>query len=182
MTPTGYFAGPRSAMPGALGVSGPKPQGMFKPGDVHGGYQFIGGDDTDPANWKPLGGAGSQGPGGFSAVSGAVQSQESTNRPGVLGPPTKWGRAAGLMQVLPATAQEMAGKLGVAYRPDLMTGTTPDASAYQQQIGNAYLQEGLAKTGNLRDALRYYHGGPNRAMWGPKTNAYADSVLARLGT
>jgi hypothetical protein len=39
----------------------------------------------------------------------------------------------------------------------------------------------LQRTGNVRDALRYYHGGPNRSMWGPKTNAYADSILSRLG-
>ena len=84
------------------------------------------------------------------------------------------------MQVLPGTAQEMASKLGVPYNPGLMTGTTPDAAAYQTQIGNAYYNEGLQKTGNPRDALRYYYGGPNRAQWGPKTNAYADSVLARM--
>lgn len=84
------------------------------------------------------------------------------------------------MQVLPGTAKEMSGKLGLPYRPDLMTAKTPEAASYQRQIGEAYLQEGLQKTGNVRDALRYYHGGPDRRMWGPKTNNYANSVLAKL--
>lgn len=99
---------------------------------------------------------------------------------GVQGPQTHWGRAAGLMQVLPGTAREMAGKLGVPFQPDLLTGQTPDAAAYQRRIGEAYLHEGMDKTGNLRDALRYYHGGPNRKRWGSKTNSYADSILQKL--
>jgi soluble lytic murein transglycosylase-like protein len=113
-------------------------------------------------------------------VSSAVEGQESSHRPGVLGPQTQYGRAAGLMQVLPSTAREMSAKLGLAYRPDLLTAHDQTGAAYQRQIGEAYLREGMAKTGNLRDALRYYHGGPNRAQWGPKTNAYAASILERL--
>ena len=74
----------------------------------------------------------------------------------------------------------MASKIGVPWQPDMMTGKTPQAAAYQDAIGQAYLQEGYDKTGNTRDALRYYHGGPNRAQWGPKTNAYADAILGRL--
>jgi soluble lytic murein transglycosylase len=89
--------------------------------------------------------------------------------------------ALGSTQMLPATAKEMAGKLGVPFRADLLQSSAPDALNYQNALGSAYLNEGFAKTGNLRDALRYYHGGPNRSMWGPKTNAYADAVLSRLG-
>ena len=116
----------------------------------------------------------------FAKVADAVQSQESGGRVGIQGPDTIYGRAAGLMQVLPGTAKDMAAKLGLAYRPELLTGTTPEAADYQRQIGEAYLREGMSKTGNLYDALRYYHGGPNRALWGPKTNAYASSILERL--
>lgn len=77
----------------------------------------------------------------------------------------------------------MARKLGLPWRPDLMTGTDATAAQYQRALGEAYLQEAMSATGgNLRDALRYYHGGPNRRQWGPKTNAYADSVLSRLGS
>lgn len=89
--------------------------------------------------------------------------------------------ALGSTQMLPATANEMARKLGLPFRPDLLHSSDPTALQYQHVLGQAYLEEGYAKTGNTRDALRYYHGGPNRSMWGPKTNAYADSVLRRSG-
>lgn len=89
--------------------------------------------------------------------------------------------ALGSTQMLPATAEEMARKLGLPFRPDLLRSSDPTAMRYQHALGQAYLEEGYAKTGNPRDALRYYHGGPDRKMWGPKTNAYADSVLRRSG-
>ena len=88
--------------------------------------------------------------------------------------------ALGSTQMLPATAKEMAGKLGLPFRPDLLRSNDPAALRYQRALGEAYLREGLAATGNERDALRYYHGGPDRSQWGPKTNAYADAVLGRL--
>lgn len=116
-----------------------------------------------------------------SSVMGALIQQESGGRAGVTGPQTPYGRAQGLAQLLPGTAQEMAKKLGVSWRPDLMTGTSRQAADYQRALGEAYFNEGLSKTGNVRDALRYYHGGPNRRMWKEKTNRYADSVLARAG-
>ncbi|MBO9624172.1 MAG: lytic transglycosylase domain-containing protein [Sphingomonas sp.] len=109
---------------------------------------------------------------------GAVVQQESGGRPGV----SSSAGAQGIAQVMPATGQAMARKLGLPWRPDLMTGTNETAAQYQRALGEAYLQEAMeANPGNLRDALRYYHGGPNRRMWGPKTNSYADSVISRLG-
>jgi soluble lytic murein transglycosylase-like protein len=84
--------------------------------------------------------------------------------------------------MLPGTAQEMAARLGLPYRPDLLQSNDPAALDYQRRLGAAYLEEGYKRTGNIRDALRYYHGGPDPRNWGPKTNAYADSVLARLGS
>lgn len=110
----------------------------------------------------------------------AVQQQESGGQAGAIGPQTQYGQALGSMQLLPGTARGMAAKLGVDYRPDLMTGTTPQAAQYQRALGDAYYQEGLDKYGNHYDAARYYHGGPNRALWGPKTNAYAQSVVSRM--
>lgn len=111
---------------------------------------------------------------------GALIEQESGGRAGAIGPQTKYGRALGKTQMLPDTAREMARKLGVPFRPEMLTGTSPEAAAYQERLGRAYFDEGLSKTGNIRDALRYYHGGPNRQLWGPKTNSYASEVLARL--
>ena len=110
----------------------------------------------------------------------ALIQQESGGRAGVLGPQTQYGRAEGMTQMLPATAQNMAKKLGVTWRPDLMTGTSSEAASYQTALGQAYLHEGIEKTGSLADGLRYYHGGPDRRQWGPKTNAYAANVLARM--
>jgi soluble lytic murein transglycosylase-like protein len=89
--------------------------------------------------------------------------------------------ALGSTQMLPGTAREMSQKLGLPFRPDLLRSNTPEALSYQRRLGEAYFQQGLHETGNLRDALRYYHGGPDRSLWGPKTNAYADSVLRRMG-
>jgi len=110
-----------------------------------------------------------------------VIQQESGGRAGAVGPMTAYGQALGIAQTLPATAKAMAGKLGVPWRPDLLTAKTPEGAAYQGALGQAYFNEGYTKTGNLRDAFRYYHGGPDKRLWGPKTNAYADAVLRRLG-
>jgi soluble lytic murein transglycosylase-like protein len=129
------------------------------------------------------GGAGS-GPRTFqpSAVMDSLIAVESGGRAGIQGPQTPYGRAQGLTQMLPATAQGIATKLGVPWRADLMTGASPDAAAYQRALGQAYLEEGYKATGNIRDALHYYHGGPSRKLWGPKTRAYADNVISRLGS
>lgn len=107
--------------------------------------------------------------------------QESAGRVGVQGPQTQYGRAQGLTQVLPSTGQGVAKALGIAWRPDLMSANTPEAAAYQRAIGKGYLDQALQATGNVTDALKYYHGGPNRRQWGPKTNAYATDVLRRMG-
>jgi soluble lytic murein transglycosylase-like protein len=114
-------------------------------------------------------------------VFGSLLQQESGGRPGIRGPQTKYGQAVGIGQTLPETAHAMAAKLGLPWQPDLLTGTNPAAADYQTKVSRAYFDEGLAKTGNVRDALHYYHGGPNRRQWGPKTQAYADAVLGRLG-
>ena len=89
--------------------------------------------------------------------------------------------ALGSTQMLPGTAKEMAAKLGLPFDPSRLRSKDPEAIQYQRQLGEAYLREGLEKTGNTRDALHYYHGGPNRAQWGPKTRAYANSILRMLG-
>jgi soluble lytic murein transglycosylase len=89
--------------------------------------------------------------------------------------------ALGSTQLEPGTAKEMANKLGLAFVPQMLQSNDPAALRYQRALAQAYFQQGLSETGNLTDALHYYHGGPNRAEWGPKTRAYAQSVLSRLG-
>lgn len=119
--------------------------------------------------------------GGDPLFEGMVE-QESGGRAGVLGPPTPYGRAEGRTQMLPETAEEMARKLGVPWRPDLMRGETPAAAAYQDKLGRAYLDEGLEKYGgDPEKALMYYHGGPDESLWGPKTRAYAQSIMGKVG-
>jgi hypothetical protein len=63
----------------------------------------------------------------------------------------------------------------------MLQSNDPAALRYQRALGEAYLKEGMEKTGNLTDALHYYHGGPDRSQWGPLTRAYANSVLSQLG-
>lgn len=100
-----------------------------------------------------------------------------------FGPATAYGRAEGSTQMLPATAQQMAKKLGVAWHPELMgDNNSKEALAYQKLLGRAYFDEGMDKYGgDVRKALMYYHGGPDQKLWGPKTNAYADAILKRVG-
>jgi len=86
------------------------------------------------------------------------------------------------MQLLDGTAQGMAKKLGLPWRPDLMTDRSPTGARYQDALGKAYFEEGLQKTGNYFDAARYYFAGPDRRLWGPKTNKYATDFVARLGS
>lgn len=115
------------------------------------------------------------------ALMPALVQQETGGRPGIKGPPTKYGRAVGLAQTLPVTAQAMAQKLGLPWRPDLLEATTEEGAQYQFALGQAYLQEGLEKYGgDPAKALMYYHGGPDERLWGPKTRRYARETLARL--
>lgn len=121
--------------------------------------------------------AGAMVRGGTEEVWRNIIQRESGGRPGVLGPPTKYGRAEGLTQMLPATAKAMAAKLGIAWRPALMRGTSEEAAEYQEKLGRAYFAEGLERYGgDVVRAAMYYHGGPDEALWGPKTRAYAAAV------
>ena len=115
-------------------------------------------------------------------VFGALLMQESGNRAGAVGQPTEWGRAYGAGQVLDSTARGMAKKLGMAWKPELMRATSKEGHAYQVKIARAYFDEAVEKSGgDLRRALMYYHGGPDTKKWGPKTRAYVDNVMARVG-
>ncbi len=108
--------------------------------------------------------------------------QESGNRAGAVGQPTEWGRAYGAGQVLDSTARGVAKKLGMAWKPELMRATSKEGHAYQVKIARGYFDEAVEKSGgDLRRALMYYHGGPDTKKWGPKTRAYVDNVMARVG-
>lgn len=134
-----------------------------------------------PQGAAPMAGA-PQGQDGFEAFVDALTQVESGGRVGVPGPPTQYGTANGLMQVLDTTGEAVAKQLGVPWRPDLMRDKSPEGAAYQKMIGTAYAKEAWdAAGGDPKVAAMYYHGGPNRAIWGPKTQAHGEKVVARLG-
>ncbi len=76
--------------------------------------------------------------------------------------------ARGLMQLMPGTAREQAGKLGVGYDP----GRVTDPS-YNVMLGSAYFQRMLNTwNGNVPLAIASYNAGPGNARkW---INAYGD--------
>lgn len=71
--------------------------------------------------------------------------------------------ALGLMQLLPGTARDVAGRLGVPFIQDKLTRDP----AYNVQLGSQYLAEMLGRFGGSYElALAAYNAGPNRvARW-----------------
>lgn len=147
---------PGSATVDTLGHSVPPPPAPPTPGAV-----------TPDAVWK------------------SIHTQESGGEasPGTaVGPDTAYGNALGSTQMLPATAEAMARKVGVPWNPALMRENSPQALAYQDKLGRAYFDEGLDKSGgDPAAAAAYYFGGPDPALHGPKTAAYVKQVMARAG-
>jgi len=72
-----------------------------------------------------------------------------------------WAGARGLMQLMPATAREWAGRLGVDdHRPERL-----DDPEYSIELGTAYFKNVLDRMdGNVPLALAGYNGGPNRIL------------------
>jgi soluble lytic murein transglycosylase-like protein len=103
------------------------------------------------------------------ALAVAVAEQESGLRPAhtVTGPPTRYGRAVGTMQVLPATGRgEGCGDLRRTHA--------------NVECGVRYLAQGLRRCGgDMRCAARFYHGGPSTRLHGPRTAHYERAVMAR---
>jgi len=65
--------------------------------------------------------------------------------------------ARGLMQLMPGTARETAGKLGLSYNPGSLNADTD----YNIQLGSTYLQRMLAYYGgNYPLAVAAYNAGP----------------------
>lgn len=90
--------------------------------------------------------------------------QESGYNPAAVGPPTKWGRATGLMQYLDSTAK------GMGIDP-LDAGQAIDAAAKQ-------MAERMGKNG-IEWAIAAHHAGDNPKQHGKKTRAYTASILAK---
>ncbi len=89
------------------------------------------------------------------ALALAVTRQESAFYSGAVSP----SGALGLMQLMPATAREVAGKAGVPYVQDKLTRDP----AYNVGLGTQYLGDMLAKFGGSYElALAAYNAGPGR--------------------
>ena len=81
--------------------------------------------------------------------------QESEFNPEVVSP----AGARGLMQLMPATAQQVSTKLGVKYTQARLTGD-PD---FNVSLGSTYLQEMLSRfNGSYVLAIAAYNAGPGR--------------------
>ena len=91
--------------------------------------------------------------------------QESSLNPKATGPETSYGQAQGISQLLPSTAKSV--------------GVSDPYDPAQAIDGQAQLMaQNLKKYGNTQDALAAYHGGPNQALWGPKTKDYVQKISA----
>lgn len=85
-----------------------------------------------------------------------------------------WAGARGLMQLMPATARELAGKLGMSYTHEKLS--EPD---FNIRLGTTYFHQVLNMfDGNVELALAGYNGGPYRIrrMW----NEWGTSDLDRF--
>lgn len=89
--------------------------------------------------------------------------------------------AMGAYQVMPQTGAGLAKQLGVPWRPDLMTGNTPEAKQYQDTIGQAAIQDSInAGGGDPRAIFAHYYGGPDKSKHGPRTRKYVEDMMGRL--
>ncbi|WP_040149554.1 transglycosylase SLT domain-containing protein [Photorhabdus akhurstii] len=88
--------------------------------------------------------------------------QESGFNPNATGPQTKWGQAKGIMQYLDSSAQS----LGI---DPLNSDQAINAAAMQ-------LRQRLNKGESMEEAVAEHHAGPNRKLWGEKTEDYVRKV------
>ena len=97
----------------------------------------------------------------------ALGHQESRFNPNAIGPATQWGRAKGMMQYLDSTAK------GLGINPFSPEEAIP-AAARQ-------LRERLDKGYSMEDAVKEHFAGPDRKLWGQKTDAYGREVMEKVG-
>lgn len=130
------------------------------------------------ATFAPADGSGVAAP-SLDAFRAAIVQQESRGNYGAKNPSTG---ALGAYQVMPETGRVLAGRLGLPWRPDLMTSNSAEGRQYQDAVGSAAVKEAYDYGGgDMSKAAMYYHGGSNQKIWGPKTRQYAMEVGQRLG-
>lgn len=94
---------------------------------------------------------------------------ESSFNPEAIGPKTKYGRAQGMMQFMPATAR--AYKLRNPFDPNQ---AIPAAARYMKDLINQF-------GGDVSKALEAYNGGPRLVGRSSATKEYAQKVLSKAG-
>lgn len=134
--------------------------------------------EVNPEGGGPASSGGGGGPLSVDSVLPHIVAQESG---GNYAARNRTTGALGAYQVMPATAQTLAGRLGLPWRPDLMASDSQEGRAYQDAVGRAAVKEAVdASGGDPGTMAAYYHGGSDRSKWGPKTRQYAAEVTARL--
>ncbi|MEM7482293.1 MAG: transglycosylase SLT domain-containing protein [Acidobacteriota bacterium] len=89
-----------------------------------------------------------------------------------------WAGARGLMQLMPATGREVAGRLGLRWSRSRLADP-----AFNVQLGTAYFREVLAMfDGNVELALAGYNGGPYRIkrLWRQSPDGELDVFVEGL--
>ncbi|HEX5719398.1 MAG TPA: lytic transglycosylase domain-containing protein [Thermoanaerobaculia bacterium] len=89
-----------------------------------------------------------------------------------------WAGARGLMQLMPATARELAGKAGLSYSHDKLSDP-----AFNLRLGTTYFSQVLNMfDSNVELALAGYNGGPYRIkrMWKESRSKELDRFLEGL--
>lgn len=139
--------------------------------------QFVAGGAPAAPTGAP--GAGTGGPLTAATLAPHIKAQESGGDYAARNASTG---AMGAYQIMPPTGRTLAQRLGLPWRPDMMTKSDPASVKYQDAIGQAAVQEAVDHSGgNPQTAAMYYHGGSNENIWGPKTRQYAQDIVARLG-
>lgn len=88
---------------------------------------------------------------------------ESSGNANAVGPPTRYGQAEGIAQIMPHEAAA--------------AGINADEPGLAINYMARQMRANLDKYRDERMALMAYYGGPNQKLWGPKTKAYPDQVL-----
>lgn len=111
----------------------------------------------------------------FRHLSAQVQHQESRGNPNVV---SRAG-AVGLMQLMPATAQAAAARLGITYSPGMLT----DPKMNKRLGENELWHQVVVANGAVPLALAAYNAGGARVYGGrdPHTGAYKPGWIRTLG-